>query len=804
MMWKRTRVAGSSAGVAVATAVVLAAGTAAANAQVGAWSSPARWPISATHANVLPTGQVLFFGEFENGDMPHLYDPATGDLTAIGQAGYNIFCAGHAPLPDGTVVIAGGHVDSHVGEPRGILYDPFTNKWTRTPDMWAGRWYPTNTTLASGEVVVVSGEMKDSGDNNPIPEVWQPSTGTWRMLTGANFEIDYYPRQFLAPNGKIFIATPAAQSYWLDTEGTGSIAPAGTKLHHDELTYGGAVLYERGKILVNGGGDPPTAAAEVIDLNQPNPQWRVVAPMNLPRRQHNTTLLPDGTVLVTGGSTGGGFNNRGAAALPAEMWDPKTEKWTTWASNSVFRGYHSTAILLPDGRVMVGGGRGSGDYTSQFFSPPYLFKGDRPVVTTISESAGWGGAFDVGTPNPAAIARVTMLRPGAMTHAFDQNARFLELPFTPTPTGVRVTAPANANLAPPGYYLVYLLDANGVPSVGKFIAIGGDAGPPVDSVTLVAPNGGELVSPGATAEISWGLTGAVSAVDLDLSLDGGGAWAPIASNVPADPPRYAWTVPEQLTSRAKIRVRMAGSDGIVDQSDDPFTIGMLWGGIPFGSTWRYHDNGADPGETWFEPGYDDSGWKEGAGELGYGDGDEATKLQLTVPAQTSVYFRRVLTLPGQPTAANLKLKFDDGFAVWVNGALVAQANVERGLDHEVYASATAENVTASESLPPEAFVPGDNLVAVMIKQLGPTSNDLSFDLELQMVGGGTPGGGTGGTGGTDGTGGAGGTGGTGGTGTTESPIESDSGCACTGAGNGVTVLGLGVALLGLRLRRRRG
>jgi MYXO-CTERM domain-containing protein len=335
--------------------------------------------------------------------------------------------------------------------------------------------------------------------------------------------------------------------------------------------------------------------------------------------------------------------------------------------------------------------------------------------------------------------------------------------------------------------MVFLLDANGVPSVGKFIQIAGDVAPPPDSVTVVEPNGGDLLSPGTTSHISWGLTGKVSAVDVDFSPDGGTSWTPLASNLPIDPPHYEWTVPADPTTKALVRVRKAGSTDVTDQSDAPFTIGFSWAGIPFGSTWKYRDDGKDPGADWMQPGYDDSAWKQGAGELGYGDGDETTQLAITNPAQTSVYFRHTLSLDGTPTAATMKIKFDDGFAVWVNGTPVAQQNVDRGLAHDVYASATAENVTVSTSVPPELLRAGDNVVAVMVKQLGPTSNDLSFDLELDVIGGPA------------------GDGGSGGTGQDRNPVSSsDGGCACTGAGaGGSAVWTLGLVLLGLRRRRRR-
>ena len=245
--------------------------------------------------------------------------------------------------------------------------------------------------------------------------------------------------------------------------------------------YGTAAMYADGKILVAGGADPPTATAEVIDLNAATPSWRSVASMSIPRRHLNSTLLPDGTVLVTGGTYGPGHNNAGTPVFAAELWNPATETWTTLASASVPRLYHSSAMLLPDGRVMTNGGeRNISDRMAEVevFSPPYLFKGARPTMSGAPASIGWGQRFTVQSPDAANISKVTLIRLGSPTHAFDMNQRLNVLQFTRGAGTVDITTPANANLAPPGHYMLFIVNGNGVPSVGSIVQISGSAPPP--------------------------------------------------------------------------------------------------------------------------------------------------------------------------------------------------------------------------------------------------------------------------------------------------------------------------------------
>jgi hypothetical protein len=204
--------------------------------------------------------------------------------------------------------------------------------------------------------------------------------------------------------------------------------------------------------------------------------------MTFRRRHLNSTILPDGTVLITGGTTGGGFVdiNPADAARAAELWDPKTNQWTTLASNSVMRVYHSVSLLLPDGTVLHGASGNAlagaavvpDEANHEIFSPPYLFKGVRPTIASVPATVTYGQIFEVATPNAAQITDVRWIRLGSVTHAFDMSARANTLSFSRSATGVSVTAPANPNLAPPGHYLLFILNRNGVPSVGTIVRVG--------------------------------------------------------------------------------------------------------------------------------------------------------------------------------------------------------------------------------------------------------------------------------------------------------------------------------------------
>jgi hypothetical protein len=193
-------------------------------------------------------------------------------------------------------------------------------------------------------------------------------------------------------------------------------------------------------------------------------------------------------------------------------------------------------------------------------------------------------------------------------------------------------------------------------------------------------------------------------------------------------------VPDVSTRQALVRVSRVGSTPLSDVSNAPFTISRQTTvvAIPFRSVWKYHDSGTDPGMHWMMGMYDDATWRSGTAQLGYGDGDEATVLTRTTPSQSSVYFRKRITVDGTVTEAQLRVLFDDGIAVWVNGTQVFGKNVDKGVAHEKYASAGTENELATGTIPASLFVQGENTIAVVVKQTGGTSPDLTFDLELQL------------------------------------------------------------------------
>jgi hypothetical protein len=453
-----------------ASASIVAAGT---EATVGKWTAPFTWPNIALHLTLLPNGKVLSWGKFIRGTktpgQPQVWTPSTSAFAGAPILDW-IFCSGHTLLSDGKVLVNGGHISDHHGIPDANLFDPATMTWSAKPSMAWGRWYPTTTALANGEAVTIGGRDQN-GLPVKVPEVWTGSG--WRKLTGAARSLPYYPRTFLAPDGRVFYAGENGGTLFLSTANAGSWTASNTRLYGTR-DYGSAVMYQPGKILYVGGGRT-TNTAEIVDLNQPNPVWRWTNPMRFRRRHLNATILPTGEVLVTGGTSGIGFNDENAAVFASELWDPATGAWRTLASNSVVRVYHSTALLLPDARVLL---TGSGDatdardfYNAELFSPPYLFKGARPTISSAPTAVGYGQSFFLGTPTPSAITRVTLVRLGSTTHAFDANQRFNELKFVRTTGGLTVTTPGSRNIAPPGHYMVFLLNGTGVPSTARIVRI---------------------------------------------------------------------------------------------------------------------------------------------------------------------------------------------------------------------------------------------------------------------------------------------------------------------------------------------
>lgn len=439
-------------------------------AERGEWSAPFDWRVVGVHLHLLSNGQVLTFGKQ---GTPQVWNPASGTFTAVPSSTL-LFCGGHAFLPDGRLLVTGGHIDHDHGLPDANVFDPASRTWTRIASMAQGRWYPTNTALANGEMVTVGGADENAAMVT-VPEVWDGAG--WRRLPGASLDLPYYPWLFQAPNGQVFYAGYSHVTRYLDPRGSGSWSFVANSRHGDRID-GAAVMYEPGKVMIVGGGGGTattlaTRTAEIIDLNNPAPAWSNTGSMNFARRHLNATLLPTGDVLAIGGTTGPGFNPPEGTVHEAELWNPATGTWKVLAANSINRIYHSAAVLLRDGRVLVtGAGERTGDvdqFNAELYSPPYLFQGRRPELTSAPATLSYGSSFAIATADAESIAKVTLLRPGSTTHGFDQSQRFMSLDFTTTPGELTVRAPASGNLAPPGDYLLFVVNDDGVPSVGQTV-----------------------------------------------------------------------------------------------------------------------------------------------------------------------------------------------------------------------------------------------------------------------------------------------------------------------------------------------
>jgi chitodextrinase len=479
-------------------------------AQAGQWGPLIPLPAVAIHSALLPSGRILLFqGDFASGGQQYVLDPQTGAVTHVPDAAADLFCAGQAVLADGRVLVVGGTSTSGgIGIPDVTAFDWHSEGWQALAPMHFPRWYATGTTLADGKVLATSGYDQNDKDIVATPELYSPDTNSWQSLTAANHTMPIYPFIYQLPDGRIAHLggseepTPSevlnlSTSQWTTIDSRvidgGSIA-----------NYAPGRFIKAGSAADDGFSGSSLKTAYTLDMNVPGATWQPTSNMSFPRSFLNLTNLPDGTVLATGGGTDkSGFVDSNAV-LPAEDWNPASGAWATYAAMSAPRLYHSVAVLLPDGRVYVAGGGGDPGVTdqrsAQIFSPPYLFKGARPAIASAPATGQYGATSFVGTPDAASIARVSLIRTGSVTHAFDQNARATSLSFTQASGGLNVTMPSNANDVPPGYYMLFLVNGQGVPSVASFVRFPApyeDGSPPTAPSGLVATGGA------GSAALSW-------------------------------------------------------------------------------------------------------------------------------------------------------------------------------------------------------------------------------------------------------------------------------------------------------------
>lgn len=490
------------------TAAILALsallGTSRANDQMGQWGAVEPLPVVPIHQIYLTTGKILMFGYGELGDYATLYDPATKTSTPLGALPGDIFCAGHSVLSDGTVLIAGGHIIDGWGITDSYIYNPYdgpNGTFYQKGHMAEARWYPTVTTLPDGRAIAVSGSIRLNADNSKVwatkTERFDPETGSWTTTTTQPGVMNiYYPFLHVLTNGNVLFGGSTIWGSYAYNPTTGLWSPYGSPSNQ---VYGmSSVSYAPDKVLKTGGPVSPQDVtgsrwAAIWNLNG-TPNWTTVADMHMERREHDLTVLPDGTVLATGGSKQ--FNSPQTAVYEAELYNPATNSWTLLPAQQRPRSYHSSAFLLRDGRVMVGGaGTGGGrranatqdELNYEIYTPAYLFKTARPANQPSTRTVNYAQTFEIATDRPSDIAQVSLIAPGAVTHGLDMNQRRVPLSFQVLAGKVVASAPLNANHAPPGPYLLFMVDSAGVPSIGEFIFVN-------DVLASQAPATADLIS----------------------------------------------------------------------------------------------------------------------------------------------------------------------------------------------------------------------------------------------------------------------------------------------------------------------
>lgn len=472
-----------AATAALATVGVATAPTqsAAAGANLGSWSAPftpdgSTSRVIGVHSVVLHDGKVLLFGNLRP-TVGYVYDPATGKSVRTDPPA-DIECGGVVQLADGRVLVVGGHAKGNTGINNVLLFDPDTLTWTAQPPTSGPRYYPTTTLLPDGRVVISAGFDATGADNLNV-DVYTPpppnqSVGTLQKV-GQHLG-GLYPPQWVLPNGDL-VETQRRGTYILNTSNPNTSNWAWkTYPKFGKHGSGEASVLLPGPPtgswdpMVMGGVSATTAyrLTDTLNAQAPLSGWTPLAQMPEPRGHMQAVLTPNNAVVGIGGNQKANFDLGVKTAL---SYDRATNTWVTLAAQAERRAYHSTAVLLPSGKILSAGdtGAGGGGNTMETFSPPYLSTGSRPSITNAPTQVANGSTFTIATTNTS--ARAVLMAPGAATHTVDMHSRHVELATSPTAGGIAATVPS-PNVAIPGYYMLFLVDSNGAPSVAKWVHVG--------------------------------------------------------------------------------------------------------------------------------------------------------------------------------------------------------------------------------------------------------------------------------------------------------------------------------------------
>ncbi len=481
---------------------------------VGRWSTPFIIPVVGVTSVLLHTGKVLFWSydpvgwndpKGANKGVAYIWNPSTREGYSIAPP-ENIWCAGQTILADGRVFIAGGHLKypdpnntdgtgGYAGTLTTYTFNPLTESFTQQPGMVNGRWYPTTTQLADNRVVITSG-YDESGREalNTSVEVFTPSAsmdgvGTITAVTTRD-QYGYYPLQFLLPSAQMLEAGPLAGwygSYSLDpTNWNWSLLSNMRGVHYglaNGISFTDASVTPASQvIMVAGGGEGSGVRSgnEFLDGGNPLLGWNEYPKWVQPRRNANMVILPDGTLLTVGGNQDS--TNYDKTLLQAELYSKAatdiTGRWQEVARPSIEAAYHSTALLLPDATVLLSQDDRipweAAQHKVQIYSPPYLFKGARPNITSVPARIGYRSpsqsTFSVRV-NRTGVTSAVLIAPGATTHSNDMHQRGVKLGVTASGNTLTVSLPPSAAEVPPGYYMLFVLDQAGIPSVAKFVQV---------------------------------------------------------------------------------------------------------------------------------------------------------------------------------------------------------------------------------------------------------------------------------------------------------------------------------------------
>src|SRR5678816_4277849 len=503
----------------------------------GTWTVlPYQMPINPISANLLPNGKVLIVAGSEADASNHSsgaesYRAAVWDPTGTNESSisvqnltYDVFCSGTAALFDGRSLIVGGTSDySFAGENRASIFNPATSQYVQSQNMVDGRWYATATTLADGRIMAMSGLTQTGGTSRTI-EIYdlQRAGAGWNSPTSVPFTPPLYPRLELLPGGRVFYTGHGSgtsnANAWMFDPATGGWTQSATT--NRNRSYGSSVLLPLvppsyvPRVMNFGGGSPATSSTDIIDLSATTPSYTAGPNMSTGRIQMNAVILPNGKVLAEGGSLNNEAPN--TPGKTADLYDPVSNTMGSGGTAAQSRQYHSTALLLPDATVLSTGSnpgnRGKYEAAIEIYTPSYLYDANdhlittnRPQITALSFSGPmhYGVPFSVSYTSTSPISSAVLIRPGSVTHASDMEQRLIGLcgatsPCTASNNVLSLTTPPDGSIAPPGYYMLFLVDSAGVPSKARFIQLIPNAYsfvPPTGTITT--PSGDRTITAGS-------------------------------------------------------------------------------------------------------------------------------------------------------------------------------------------------------------------------------------------------------------------------------------------------------------------